>query len=189
VRRGDTRVKIQTTALSLFAEQGYEKTSLREIAERLGVTKAALYYHFKSKEDIIVGLFDDLVHAVDELIVWGRQQPPTPETRRELLRRYTEIMHGAGRQLMRCLHENQPALRHLKPGAAMRDRFRTLGTLMADPDATPVDKFRARIALFAINMSELLMDDLTVAADERQDVAYRVALDLLAAQSSDTVAE
>src|SRR5262249_12854805 len=42
---GGTRERIQAIALELFAEQGYEKTSLREIAERLGVTKAALYYH------------------------------------------------------------------------------------------------------------------------------------------------
>src|SRR5215831_11140152 len=47
------RARAQSIALELFAEQGYEKTSLREIAERLGVTKAALYYHFKSKEDIV----------------------------------------------------------------------------------------------------------------------------------------
>src|SRR5262249_20860254 len=45
--RSDTRARIQQVALELFAEQGYEKTSLREIAERLDVTKAALYYHFK----------------------------------------------------------------------------------------------------------------------------------------------
>ena len=43
-------------ALELFNEQGYDKTSLREIAERLGVTKAALYYHFRSKEDILLEL-------------------------------------------------------------------------------------------------------------------------------------
>jgi AcrR family transcriptional regulator len=176
-------VKIRTVALDLFSEQGYEKTSLREIAERLGVTKAALYYHFKSKEDIVVSLFDDLLGAVDELIVWGRQQPASQETRRELLRRYTEVMRDDGRQLMRCLHENQPALRSLKPGAAMRDRFRTLGALMAEPDATPVDKLRARIALFTINASEFLMDDLGVTAGDRQDIAYQVGLDLLAAQS------
>ena len=40
--RTDTRSRVQKVALELFAEQGYEKTSLREIAERLGVTKAAL---------------------------------------------------------------------------------------------------------------------------------------------------
>src|SRR5215470_13688163 len=39
---GDTRTRIQRVALELFTEHGYEATSLREIAERLGVTKAAL---------------------------------------------------------------------------------------------------------------------------------------------------
>ena len=58
--RGDTRERIQAIALELFAEQGYEKTSLREIAERLGVTKAALYYHFKSKEDIVRSFTEEL---------------------------------------------------------------------------------------------------------------------------------
>ena len=43
-------------ALDLFTEQGYDGTSLREIAEQLGVTKAALYYHFESKEDILMAL-------------------------------------------------------------------------------------------------------------------------------------
>src|SRR3974390_3625914 len=57
--RTDTRSRAQKVALELFAEQGYEKTSLREIAERLGVTKAALYYHFKSKEDIVRSFTED----------------------------------------------------------------------------------------------------------------------------------
>jgi len=57
--RTDTRARVQQVALELFAERGYEKTSLREIAERLGVTKAALYYHFKSKEDIVHSFTDD----------------------------------------------------------------------------------------------------------------------------------
>ncbi len=51
-----TRQRILDVALDLFVEQGYEKTSLREIAERVGVTKAALYYHFESKDDILLAL-------------------------------------------------------------------------------------------------------------------------------------
>jgi len=43
-------------ALELFTDQGYDKTSLRDIAERLGTTKAALYYHFARKEDILLEL-------------------------------------------------------------------------------------------------------------------------------------
>jgi AcrR family transcriptional regulator len=50
------RKRILDVALELFNEQGYDATSLREIAERLGVTKAALYYHFKSKADILLEL-------------------------------------------------------------------------------------------------------------------------------------
>jgi AcrR family transcriptional regulator len=54
--RGSTRERILDVALDLFNEQGYDKASLREIAERLGVTKAALYYHFERKEDILLEL-------------------------------------------------------------------------------------------------------------------------------------
>ncbi len=50
------RERILDVSLALFNEQGYDKTSLREIAERLGVTKAALYYHFERKEDILLEL-------------------------------------------------------------------------------------------------------------------------------------
>ena len=51
-----TRERILDVALELFGAQGYDGTSLRQIAEQLGVTKAALYYHFESKEDILRAL-------------------------------------------------------------------------------------------------------------------------------------
>ncbi len=54
--RSDTRERILDVALQLFTEQGYDKTSLREIAEQLGITKAALYYHFERKEDMLLEL-------------------------------------------------------------------------------------------------------------------------------------
>ena len=51
-----TREQILDVALELFTANGYEKTSLREIAERMNFSKAALYYHFASKEDILLAL-------------------------------------------------------------------------------------------------------------------------------------
>ncbi len=53
---GGTRERILDIALDLFTTQGYDKTSLRQIAERLGYSKAAIYYHFASKEDILMAL-------------------------------------------------------------------------------------------------------------------------------------
>jgi AcrR family transcriptional regulator len=54
----DTRQWILAVAQELFIDQGYDGTSLREIADRLGFTKAALYYHFRSKEEILVALLE-----------------------------------------------------------------------------------------------------------------------------------
>lgn len=101
-RRGNTRQRIQDVALELFAEQGYEKTSLREIAEKLDVTKAALYYHFKTKEDILVSIFEDLNRPVEELIAWGETQPRTLETKTEILRRYSNAMAHAAPSSASC---------------------------------------------------------------------------------------
>ena len=59
----ETRDRILDVALDLFIEQGYDKASLREVAERVGVTKAALYYHFSSKEEILRTLMQPIVDA------------------------------------------------------------------------------------------------------------------------------
>jgi len=64
----DTRAEILEVAAELFTEQGYDATSLRQIAERLGITKAALYYHFRSKDDILLALLAPMADVVGELI-------------------------------------------------------------------------------------------------------------------------
>ena len=59
-----TRERILDAALDLFIDKGYDKASLRELAEVMGFTKAALYYHFPSKADILVALHQRM-HAAD----------------------------------------------------------------------------------------------------------------------------
>lgn len=51
-----TRRKILDVALKVFAEKGYSRTSLREIARRAGFTRGAVYWHFKNKADVFVAL-------------------------------------------------------------------------------------------------------------------------------------
>jgi AcrR family transcriptional regulator len=62
----DTRTRILDAARALFAERGYAGTSVRDLAEALGITKAALYYHFPGKADILLAL---VVPVLDELDV------------------------------------------------------------------------------------------------------------------------
>lgn len=177
-RRGDTRQRIQDVALELFAEQGYEKTSLREIADRLGVTKAALYYHFKTKEDILVGIVDDLGMPVQELLDWAGGQPRTLETKFEVLRRYGLAMEGAG-PLFRFLHENQASVRHLNVGERLKERVLALMDLLTDDDASLTDRLRCAMALFAMHGSLFVFQETPGTPEEKREAALEVATELI----------
>ncbi|MEU9990004.1 helix-turn-helix domain-containing protein [Streptomyces sp. NPDC048045] len=177
-RRGNTRQRIQDVALELFAEQGYEKTSLREIAERLDVTKAALYYHFKTKEEIIVSLFEDLTKPIEDLIEWGRQQPHTLETKHEIVRRYSKALAGA-EPLFRFMHENQATVRELRIGDTFKDRMRDLRDIFIDPDAPLVEQIRCVSAMFTLHAAMFLMQDLEGDFETRREAVLEVAMDLV----------
>ncbi|QKW28745.1 TetR/AcrR family transcriptional regulator [Streptomyces seoulensis] len=177
-RRGNTRQRIQDVALELFAEQGYEKTSLREIAERLDVTKAALYYHFKTKEEIIVSLFADLTQPIEELIEWGRSQPHTLATKQEIVRRYDEALGGAA-PLFRFMQENQATVRELRIGETFKDRMTGLREIIIDPDSSLTDQVRCLSALFTLHAGMFVMRDLEGDPDDKRKAVLEVAIDLV----------
>ena len=56
-----TRRRILASALSLFVKKGYERTTFTDIASRLGMTKGAVYWHFDSKEKLLVTLLDEML--------------------------------------------------------------------------------------------------------------------------------
>nr|WP_169815136.1 TetR/AcrR family transcriptional regulator [Nocardia uniformis] len=167
-------------AMELFSERGYERTSLREIADRLGVTKAAVYYHFRTKEDIVVSLSEDLRRGIDEIVNWAQSTPPGSERAREILTRYGALLHGLGSDMVRFWHENQPAFRDLGFGTSLRYQFRTLGDLMTEPESEPLAIFHARQALLAISWSVSMMGDLPLTDEQRYAAATRIAAGILA---------
>lgn len=177
-RRGNTRQRIQDVALELFAEQGYEKTSLREIAEHLDVTKAALYYHFKTKEEILVSIFEDLSRPVEELIEWGRQQPHSLETKQEIIRRYSESLMGAA-PLFRFMQENQATVRELRIGEMFKTRMLGLRDILMDPDADLVDQVRCVSALFTMHAGMHVLQDVESDPEEKRKAVLEVATDLI----------
>lgn len=60
--------KILSSATQLFIEQGYYGLSMRQIAEDVGVTKAALYYHFKDKESLFLAILETYLEKIENLI-------------------------------------------------------------------------------------------------------------------------
>lgn len=177
-RRGDTRRRIQDVALELFVEQGYEKTSLREIAERLDVTKAALYYHFKTKEDILISLFKDLARPLDELIGWAKEQPHTLEAKHEILRRYSVALQGAT-PLFRFMQENQAEVRDLSIGETFKGRMMGLADLLLVPDPSLSDRVRCSSALFTMHAGMFALRDVEGDPEEKRKAILEVAIDLI----------
>ena len=183
-RRTGTREQIRTLALELFAERGYDATSLREIAEQLGITKAAVYYHFKTKEELLASLVDDFLAEIDELVNWAQHQPATPATREQVLRRYHALLNQRATPLARLLHEGQAALRDVAAGAELRSRFDRLADLLVDcgDPGDPIDaRLRARLAFVALHMGAHRFG---AGNEEAGEVALKIALELIARRAN-----
>jgi AcrR family transcriptional regulator len=179
-RRVGTRQKIQQVALELFAERGYEKTSLREIAERLDVTKAALYYHFRTKEDIVASLFDEFLALVDEIVKWAGDQVIDHEVRRQIVRRYSDILTGsAAASMIQFIQGNQSAIRDLKESGQLFSRFRDLSKLLTDQTAPLTSQIKANMALGVLHVGNFGPLDIDATPQQRQAAALEVALELL----------
>jgi len=187
-RRSDTRQRIQAVALELFVEQGYEKTSLREIAEHLDVTKAALYYHFKTKEDILISLSEDLTRPIDELIAWAQDQPRTLATKQEVLRRYNDALWSAA-DFFTFVHENQATIRDLAIGESFKTRITSVNELLKEPGSPLTAQVRLLTAIFAMHAGMFAMRNVEGDPEEKRAAVLEVALDLVAQAEADVMAE
>ena len=71
LKKGMAREVLLQAAESVFAQNGYDGTTVDAIAEQAGVTKKLLYYHFKNKHEILIELFrlnaDDIYRHIDSL--------------------------------------------------------------------------------------------------------------------------
>lgn len=85
-RRRLTQQAIVTAAAELFAHNGFGATSLDEIAEQLGASKASLYYHIKNKEEILRLIFLTVLTVSEEplRLISESDQPPHEKLRRAI---------------------------------------------------------------------------------------------------------
>jgi AcrR family transcriptional regulator len=178
--RVSIRDRIPVVALQLFAERGYEATSMREIAEQLDVTKAALYYHFDSKEAIVQAVLAGVVAQLDELLVWARAQEPGHGTRLEALSRWSEVMQAHGLSMFRFMLTNSAIFRQARSNAPdMSEKMRELFALLDPPDASVEDQLRTRLALLSVNMGGIAGVDIDASESEILAATRRIAASLL----------
>lgn len=100
----DTRTRILRAALDLFAEHGYQRTSLRQIGERLRLTKTAILYHFPAKEHLLAALIEPLLADLERLLD-ATQGQPTEQARWTVLEGWVDIMLAHRRPLGMLYHD------------------------------------------------------------------------------------
>ncbi|MGW4486861.1 TetR family transcriptional regulator [Amycolatopsis sp. NPDC004368] len=81
----DTRARILQVAMDLFTSRGYHATSVREIAEQVGVTKTAVLYHFAGKADIIAALAEPMLVDLEATIDKAEALAADPHAAREAI--------------------------------------------------------------------------------------------------------
>ncbi len=153
-RRGsETRTAAQQAALALFTANGYEATSLREVAEVLGITKAALYYHFRSKEDIVRAIMQGRNDEARDLRRWVDAQPPAPDLLDRTVLRWIDTHTQEKLQGVRFVTANPTVLRGVLPdsGSDLRDHLEAIIERVTGDQPSPARRLLARMAFLSIN--------------------------------------
>ncbi|MFF0343554.1 TetR/AcrR family transcriptional regulator [Kribbella sp. NPDC004875] len=177
----DTKAEIHRAAVDLFSTQGYEKTSLREIAEQVGITKASLYYHYSSKQQLLRAIIGTFLEDLFEVLRRVDTLPWSPEAERELLAAYLDVVlahHSTGPTLLRDVAAVLAAF-----GDDLEDliaRSRRFQLWLAGPDPTAADRLRAAAAVETIGAAMSTELDPSVPAAEMRAVLLDAASAVLA---------
>jgi AcrR family transcriptional regulator len=141
--RSGTRQRIQEVARDLFLQQGVQRTSLQDIADKLGITKPALYYHFASREELVRSILVPLIEEGERFV--AEQESRGDVDAREVLEGYFDFHYRHREDLVLVLAELTMLadLGLIDKVLAWRDR---LGKLVFGPTPTLAQSTRAVVA-------------------------------------------
>ncbi|MFC0622745.1 TetR/AcrR family transcriptional regulator [Kribbella deserti] len=156
MKSGETRERIQATALELFLAQGVEQTSLQQIADRLGFTKPALYYHFKSRDDLVGSLF---LPFLDELDAYATElEARVPMDPRELLNSYFDELHRH-RGLLQLVIQDFGVLTRYQLAQRFIDWRLRVTTLLASSKPDLRERARLMVAIGGLSDCAVMFGD------------------------------
>jgi len=154
----DTRARILRVALEEFSTRGYHTTSVRELAERVGVTKTAVLYHFPGKADIVTALAEPMLADLEATLGKAAR---APDARRAVIEGLVEVWLGH-RYLLRLnlldlgLNASGPVF------ARFRDGMLEANSLVAGPGADLAGQVRAAQAIAMLSDPVVLFADAPV---------------------------
>ena len=134
-----TRQAVLDTARGLFSERGFAATSLQQIADAMGVTKANVYYYFRTKDSILDALLDERVSTLEELLEEVSKIDELIQRRRTFIVGYVEQVVIAHRT-MAPLNFADPSVRAQSRIAQRLDELEARAAQLAFGDAPTLDQ-------------------------------------------------
>lgn len=172
-RQDETRARIIDAALDLIADHGFAATSTRQISEQLGFTKAALYYHFRTKDDLLEAIVEPVLDDLASLCT--RATPASAVSdRRRVVEGYVAIV-ARHVKLIRVLSGDPAVHRYRSTVTSILERLMAILAGVSEPDAS--QRTRARAALGAIDAAIVRADvgeDLCLNEQTALDVACAI---------------
>jgi AcrR family transcriptional regulator len=179
---GDTRETIRAVALELFSTKGFEQTSLREIAERVGLTKASLYYHYPSKQALLLAVVEPVLTGWRAIAEDTASLEHTPAHVRRIVAQCLDVF--LRNRAIVGVFQRDPAGVALVATSLWEDSLdlgRRLVAWLAGPSPTNADLVRAAAAMevlgTALTSSTYGVDE--ISDEELRDVLLTAALDVL----------
>jgi AcrR family transcriptional regulator len=144
------RARVLDAALELFSEHGFDGTTIQQIADRLGVTKAALYYHFESpKDEILAALIEPASKGLDALLDEFEGRPRTAWQRRRFAEAYIDLLLGQ-RRLIAYMASDLAVLAHPAVAAGHSGRHQRLEAILMKDALSFKERIRVTMALKGI---------------------------------------
>lgn len=167
-RSTNTRERIREVALQLFVQQGFSGTTLQDIADRLGLTRAALYYHHPSKDHLVASLVEPAKQDVDAFLARAVEDPPPV---RELLEGFFDLNYRH-RLIFLALVRDPTGLGSVDAEGWVPRLAAQAQRLLAGEQPTPDRRIRAVVAISGLSRCA------TVLADIPHDELRRSSVDL-----------
>jgi AcrR family transcriptional regulator len=157
------QARIITAALDLFARHGVGGTSLQMIAEEIGVTKAAVYHQYKTKDEIVLAVAESELSRLRAVIAAAEAEPTRKRARDALVAGVVDLAVGRGRKVTTMLSD--PVIGGLfEDHDAFRDTMRRLRRLLVGDEAGP--EAHVRTAMFIAATSGAVMHPFVVDLDD-----------------------
>jgi AcrR family transcriptional regulator len=174
-RTTDTAARIREVALELFVQQGFSRTTLQDIADQLGLTRAALYYHHPSKDHLIASLVQPAKDDIDDFLARARARGLST---REILEGFFDL-NFRHRRIFLALLRDPTGLGSVEAEGWVTQLAAQAQRLLAGDAPDTGARIRALVAVSGLSRCATVLPD--VAEDELRAASVDLAMEIVEA--------